>query len=395
MSAAISASAVLAQLGMETQGRQSLSYLCGNSHGRINKWARCKPERSASTTPLTEEQRKGNNFALLPTNMYRSADQLVEHTADGDIVNDMTYEAPRADTDRMRLSDFDGYVHGAVSPMGSLPEGMVQTIPENGTLNLRLTLRMPGAAEGSVRLKDMQMPGMAFGKWYPGVIIYDSYITLAATSDKTVEAQEGDRVISFGNVGSPYAGTYTAVPILSSRAISADDTPEGMDIVQMNEGVTLVLHVQQPSYSMGIKATRSTSGTTITIKVTVTCRNTTASSHLFPGVTVRIAKDSSGTGAVTIRSLGDITVEGNGSRTVSATVNLTTIFGTSAGLYSYVKAVSSSSQIRESSWTPSVNDIGGLTPIEPEKPLTPGTTSETELETTSETELETESETGL
>jgi len=271
----------------------------------------------------------------------------------------------------MRLSDFDGYEHGAANPMWHLPESMERTIPENGTLDLRLTLTMPAATAGAIRLKDMRMPGMAFGNWYPGIVIFDSYDTYAVTSGKVSGELGGNLVLDFGAFGSEAAGTYTAVPIMASEPISPGDTGRAVDIVQMGASSALVLKNQEPSYSMGIKGTRSASGTTITATVSVTCRNTTSAAHVFPGVTVRIAKDSSGTGAVTLRSLGDITVEAGQGKTVNATVNLTSVFGTKASQYSYVKAICSSAQVKETSWAPTLDDFsGGLTPVDP---VTPGT----------------------
>jgi len=292
---------------------------------------------------------------------------LAGHLADG-VDDDWAYESPRRDSDRMRLSDFDGYEHGAASPMWHLPESMERTIPENGTLELRLTLTMPAATAGAIRLKDMRMPGMAFGNWYPGAVMFDDFdtVTKVVTSDKTAAELGGNIVLDFGNVDEYYAGVYTAVPVIASKAIPLDNVPDGITIIQMSGSATLSLHRQEASYSMSVKATRTTDGTTVNASVTVTCKNTTAAEHVFPGVLVKIAKDGQGTGAVTIKSFGDITVAAGQSKTVSATVNLTAVFGTSASLYSYFKATSTSAQVKESVWTPSILNSGGFTPVGPD-----------------------------
>lgn len=87
-----------------------LGYICGNSHGRINKWSRHKPVRVNQPGIITDAQFKSANFGL--TIPAKSTDFKTA-------INNATYSynPPRPGTDWCRLTDFDKYSHTAVSPL--------------------------------------------------------------------------------------------------------------------------------------------------------------------------------------------------------------------------------------------------------------------------------------
>ena len=83
-----------------------LAYICGNSHGRINKWSRHKPVRVNQPGIITDAQFKSANFGL--TIPAKSTDFKTA-------INNATYSynPPRPGTDWCRLADFEGYDHAA------------------------------------------------------------------------------------------------------------------------------------------------------------------------------------------------------------------------------------------------------------------------------------------
>lgn len=97
-------------LGLAKTVTYDTGWVCGNSHGRINKWSRHKPVRVNQPGIITEAQLKSANFGL--TIPAKSTDFKTA-------INNATYSynPPRPGTDWCRLTDFDKYSHTAVSPL--------------------------------------------------------------------------------------------------------------------------------------------------------------------------------------------------------------------------------------------------------------------------------------
>lgn len=99
-------------VGKRSDGRYYLADLC--TAGSINRFARFKPERNITSGPLTEAQRKANNYGFsTPPTIYVSADGITHGVYE--------YLKPRGKAvspiEWNRLKDFDGYNHDAVSPL--------------------------------------------------------------------------------------------------------------------------------------------------------------------------------------------------------------------------------------------------------------------------------------
>lgn len=75
-------------------------WVCGNSHGRINMWARNKPVRVNQVGEITDSQRHSVSFGLSAT--FSPTQDPV-----------WTYLSPRPGTDWCRLTDFNGYNHAS------------------------------------------------------------------------------------------------------------------------------------------------------------------------------------------------------------------------------------------------------------------------------------------
>lgn len=347
----ISLSELYGRLGITWQSGRGLAYLCSNAHGKINRWACFKPQISSSAKALTLAQRKAGNFGLRPTNMFDSVRTLIGSFNDG-VEGDFTYDgAPRVDIDRMRLSDFVGYNHAATPPWWRMDAEIERTIPEDGVLNLRLTLMQPADDSGSVRFKDMLMDGNEnFAKWHPGAVVFDSFDTLAVTSVQTVEETKGDCVLDFGALGSEYAGTYTVIPIMARDEIDPDDLEGTNSIVQIGGGSTLVIKDWQPAQGISVRAEFHGASNNV-LSVSLTLYNDDDAAFTFRDVTVLVAESNSGKYSLTLGVPGDIIVDGRSSRTMTYTYESSSVSGTSWGNLRFVQVRCSSPEVDDTDWT--------------------------------------------
>lgn len=111
---------VYAVLGVAPRANgYDVGYICSNIHGKINMWARYKPENVGGPADLDEATRKSNNYGIVP-----SVDGAFLGLSDRDfgvwsLVN-MTYqyESPTA-TSWHRITDFAGYDSAASAPCGN------------------------------------------------------------------------------------------------------------------------------------------------------------------------------------------------------------------------------------------------------------------------------------
>ena len=97
-------------LGLAKTVMYDTGWVCGNSHGRINKWSRHKPVIVNQPGIITDEQFKSANFGLtIPAKSTNFKTAINNAT--------YSYNPPRPGTDWCRLTDFDKYSHTAVSPL--------------------------------------------------------------------------------------------------------------------------------------------------------------------------------------------------------------------------------------------------------------------------------------
>lgn len=128
-------------------GWYDLEYLCGNQHGKINKWADCKPIRGGTQAPITDTQRwteqqvgdLGDRVATVSINglQFAKATSLGYGNGFGTftvtkgflykLINGQLpkpdYLAPRAGIDVWRLTDFEGYRHQSPPLFPRFPGG--------------------------------------------------------------------------------------------------------------------------------------------------------------------------------------------------------------------------------------------------------------------------------
>lgn len=96
-----------------------LNYANSNAHGKTKMWAKYKPEAYGdSPAPLTEAQRKANNYGIRPS-ILTAFDGVVDTAVNAKALSEVTftYVAPGANN-WMRTSDWIGYEHKATAPHG-------------------------------------------------------------------------------------------------------------------------------------------------------------------------------------------------------------------------------------------------------------------------------------
>lgn len=129
------------------KGNYDLGYLCGNSHGKINKWAWKKPIRYNTQGEITDTQRRqetqvsdlGDRVATVQVNglEFAKATSLGYGNGTGTFVCSKgflakltagtlpkpNYLAPREGTDIVRVTDFEGYIHASPPLFPRFPGG--------------------------------------------------------------------------------------------------------------------------------------------------------------------------------------------------------------------------------------------------------------------------------
>ena len=128
-------------------GNYDLGYLCGNSHGKTNKWAWHKPIRYNTQGEITDTQRRqetqvsdlgdrvttvqinGLDFAKATSLGYGNGTTgfvcskgFLAKLTQGTLPKP-NYLAPRPGTDWCRLTDFEGYIHASTPLFPRFPDG--------------------------------------------------------------------------------------------------------------------------------------------------------------------------------------------------------------------------------------------------------------------------------
>lgn len=251
-----------------------IDYVC--SHGLVNKWARNKPEAQGTMRPLTDDERKANNFALIPPTTYTSIANYVATVSGSNGLTALgwTYAAPRAiNGDWMRFTDFENYRHDSGCPFPTLGGGDFIYSQSSG-LNL-LNIGLSAGYEGTpgntdyIRLADLTKAGEKFSDWYAGVLLYKSASEYyLATSDTT--AGNGGFKVQFnqndGNVIPPAVNGYKGYAFMANRTFKAYVTSKGSSIAVTN--LRLI-----PITTVDVTVNVLTAGNALTVNLSVSGGN--------------------------------------------------------------------------------------------------------------------------
>lgn len=290
---------------------------------KINLWARYKPEAIGTHVSLNYEQRKNNNFGIEPSVIYSNYSQFLDAVKSGTFDGGWKYnkiDVPSGDW--ARLDDFvdpdsnAGYNHYAKNPFGNLQEASYVL-----SSNVIVALVPPpapevAAASGMLSLEDFNNSVLSFKDYYPGVLIYSPYKTLAATTTATI-GEGTDWQINFGRLGDSYAGPYVGVPFLSSAPFEYGGAMPTNAVV-VGVGVTEVwidFITAEALYKVALKVgyINSTS-TAIHYKVSIT--NNSNVPRTFDDALLRVAQDSKGVTRATLAIFDKFTLQPGMSKTL-------------------------------------------------------------------------------
>lgn len=94
-----------------------LAYICGNTHGKINIYAKYKPYKINTPKEITDSDRLSANYGMAPKSV--GLNNINEET---DLLWGQ-WSAPVKDVDWSRLNDFIGYNHSAISCIDKIEMG--------------------------------------------------------------------------------------------------------------------------------------------------------------------------------------------------------------------------------------------------------------------------------
>lgn len=291
-----------------------LVYACCNSHGRINPWAKFKPERNSTRSPLTLTQRQNNNFGLKPADEYKSISALVTAVANGTFNPGWEYLAPRPGIDPSRQGDFDGYNHAATCPFGSLKDGMVRLLSADSTVQTTIEASAPDADTDAIQMSEFKNGNANYANWYFGILLYkDSNSYFRATTENTF-AQGADWTVNFGHIPHEKAGVYKAVPFISNKKLTSGGSDQDqIEIVGIgSNGVTVTLQSTSSAYLPEASCWFADPSVN-KISYSVRIHNTTSSAVTFQNVILQISSTESDSGAREFMTFGSVTIAAKGS----------------------------------------------------------------------------------
>lgn len=183
-----------------TANGYDLGYICSNSHGKINKWAKNKPVRHEKIIELTEDEKLLRNAGIdiSSTLTYTANDLISKATAN----LGWNYLSPRGGSynEPYRLTDFIGYNHNA----GHMFTYYVpESIPTTGT-TLATTLNFQINPNAELKLTDFIEFSDNANLYYYGIAYYMSTDKVyLARGPKVSEVINGniDIDITFRNLG--------------------------------------------------------------------------------------------------------------------------------------------------------------------------------------------------
>lgn len=291
ITAPISASDPYMVMGVgQYNGVYDVAYICGNTHGKIKKYAKYKPVKVNTQIDITDTQRNGVRWGL--TIPLRQMADIIKSSP-------WVYNPPVPGTNWCRLTDFIGYNHNAIAP---IKVNMPTELKTNGS-NLENYLFTPtvgintnaGTAWDSATCLSVQNVFDGYMNYYPTVILYyaagERYYIKSA--DKTLQNYINSNQLTIPVIinisDTPFydmtggqqiqciytmcANKYDGAETYGGNAVSfeydtnADRTTYSLKVVGWLDGVQFVIDGTATNSVSG--STRTITLTSLTIKVTV------------------------------------------------------------------------------------------------------------------------------
>lgn len=203
-------------------GNYDLGYLCANSHGKINPWARYKPVVYSKMAPTATEkwwQANDGNCGIVPKNITHYSDSV--NWADGSM-NGWRYMAPTGkDFSPFRLLDFDGYNHKAEAPLFgfSVPTSISNQFPNSGFVAACGTTLTPegGSLPDYLHLGDL----LSIKDCYFGVYVKQRNGSQARRATASTPIGKGTTSARIKTYGMP-TGTWDVYPFICTAILEQD-----------------------------------------------------------------------------------------------------------------------------------------------------------------------------
>ena len=234
----ITTSAVGNALGTTSR---NINYLC--QHTNINKWAKGKPVPYATTSGITDDNRKFANqgFDLNSVTSISIAQLWSAAKAN----KDWEYTPPTGGTEPFRLGDFRGYNHSAVQPYNynSFP-----TKVESYNTTCEVSFRILKDTNAELTLSDFahfENYG-SFSGWRYGIAYKHSSWNNADTQfmyGSSVTANTNEIIIE-GTL--PKSGTYDILPIITKET---GTTTEALESIYLPNGYRTLIFEQKTAWA--------------------------------------------------------------------------------------------------------------------------------------------------
>lgn len=243
---------VCAVLGLATH---DVGYLCANSHGRINPWAKFKPTRFDTVDGSAYKiggtgayryqwQADDGSCGLVPPKLYSNLQEFAKALTSG---LSWGYNAPDGSYWK-RLADFVGYYHNAICPFGE-----VKTFRHNGNpLEFKVYIWEADGIDNTdpndddnLTLANIRVDSMnpTLGDCYLGLIMVNQSTGgyIAATSKVKISAGtqtvvggninyniNDSRIVDFGRIKSQFDMTwYKMYSFLANTPFDYSSSPVG------------------------------------------------------------------------------------------------------------------------------------------------------------------------
>lgn len=202
---------------------------------QINMWAKYKPESNVTgmanlgKEAISLSQRQLNSFSIqsLQASVYGNVLSLVEDLRAGTVRKSFQYVRPHGSEWR-RLSDFNGYWHGAPCPIRTpyTPPNNIVSVSPSGTCQVYFYVDIVGSQYG-LGLKDLrfQLDSNTLKDYYFGILLWNDTTYRAYTQQaKMGEGWAEGLAVDFSAMPQE-ATTYYATPFFSVWPFAGVNNP--------------------------------------------------------------------------------------------------------------------------------------------------------------------------
>lgn len=205
----------------------SLAAICTNPE--INKWSRYKPVRyswpvaSMNISKPSDWWKANDRRCGLAFNTYDSPGSLsIPGSFLYQLVNNLdvwTYDRPSGGSvSPYRKSDFFGYNHDAILPVGPPPTSIFYV--ENNQVTIPFEATVAPNDPHNLTLADIEVNGIPLSQYYMGGMLYQKGSSSYIVSTTSTPIGNGHPTLVMRGLSDSYAGTWALYPFLSKAAFS-------------------------------------------------------------------------------------------------------------------------------------------------------------------------------